>query len=184
MARLRGSRLQTDVLVVCTGNICRSPYIAEKLRGRAPNLVIQSAGTNAIKGASPDRRIIEELRREGEQVPESPAQKASKALVRSSSLIICAARAHRVAVVSMDPSAAERAFTLKEVARILQKDSSVVGLRAVLRAASRAAHESDPIDHDDDLDDPVGLDEPAYARMFFEVNAAVDVIGPALRGPA
>ncbi|HCD4379899.1 TPA: protein tyrosine phosphatase, partial [Klebsiella pneumoniae] len=45
-----------SILVVCTGNICRSP-IGERILQRAfPGKIIKSAGTGALVGQNADRQ--------------------------------------------------------------------------------------------------------------------------------
>lgn len=52
------------VLVVCTGNICRSPFAEGLLRNMVPGLLVQSAGTHAVRGNSaplPALRVAREF---------------------------------------------------------------------------------------------------------------------------
>ena len=54
------------VLMVCLGNICRSPMAEAVLAARRPTWTVDSAGTGAWHvGNRPDPRTIEELRRHG-----------------------------------------------------------------------------------------------------------------------
>ena len=43
-----------SILVICTGNICRSPIGERLLRKLLPSKVVDSAGTNAMVGHSAD----------------------------------------------------------------------------------------------------------------------------------
>ena len=49
------------VLLVCTGNICRSPYAELLLRARAPELTVSSAGVFATVGWGMDALMAAEL---------------------------------------------------------------------------------------------------------------------------
>ncbi len=42
------------VLVVCTGNICRSPFAAHMLQKLSPERIVDSAGTGALVGHAAD----------------------------------------------------------------------------------------------------------------------------------
>jgi protein-tyrosine-phosphatase len=54
------------VLMVCLGNICRSPMAEAVLAHLAPAWTVDSAGTGGWHaGESPDRRTLAELRRHG-----------------------------------------------------------------------------------------------------------------------
>lgn len=106
----------------------------------------------------------------------------TRGMVRSSRLIVTATRFHRARVVALDPTAAERAFTLKELARLIG-DAPVAGLSAVTSRAAAAVQVPERSDFDDDLADPVGLEWPAFERLAAEVDVALSVIVPALRHP-
>ena len=47
-----------NVLVVCIGNICRSPMAEYFLKNNHPNLNIESAGLSAMSGHSADAKAI------------------------------------------------------------------------------------------------------------------------------
>lgn len=47
-----------SILVVCTGNICRSPIGERFLRKVLPNIRVDSAGTGALVGHLPDKSAI------------------------------------------------------------------------------------------------------------------------------
>jgi protein-tyrosine phosphatase len=104
-----------DVLVVCTGNVCRSPLVAALLtRGLDPGLVVVSAGTRAAVGAPACRRL------HPEPLPGAAGHRARPLTaddVRSAALVLGAARAHRSAAVALMPSVQRRAFTLAQAAR-------------------------------------------------------------------
>jgi protein-tyrosine phosphatase len=176
-------RQAIDVLVVCTGNVCRSPYIAAVLQHALPELRVSSAGTAALTGQFPDEHVRRALAERALDAELQPARRLNRRLVSDAQLVITATRLHRAQVVDLQPAAAERAFTLKELARVIEPQDR--GLAAVIARADAAAREADPVDYDDDLDDPFRLEWPAYEHMASEVDAALAVIVPALReGPA
>lgn len=47
-----------SILVVCTGNICRSPIGERYLRKMMPNKIVDSAGTGALIGHGADLTAI------------------------------------------------------------------------------------------------------------------------------
>jgi protein-tyrosine phosphatase len=169
------------VLVVCTGNVCRSPYIAAELQRALPDLSVASAGTSALVGKIPGELVLRALEARGPLDRELvAARRISKAMVRRAALIVTATRAHRAAVVALDRSAADRAFTLKELARVMASAGTGLGVTGVAARAAEAAR-TEAFDHDDDLADPYGLEWPAYETMAAEVDAALAVLVPALR---
>lgn len=185
MIRLTAARGREpiDVLVVCTGNICRSPYMAGALATAIPDLVIAGAGTAAMVGWEPVPEVLDALEVIGAPAP-ARARQLNRKQVRGSTLVLTATTEHRGEVIGLEPDAETRTFTLKEAARL------AVGYvprgettRQRVADLGRHLHESaanDPWDHDDDLDDPYGRDAAAYATMIAEVDAALTVIAPAL----
>ena len=114
---LLSARSRTDILVVCTGNVCRSPYIAALLGAGLPEMTITSAGIRAAVGERPGSDILRALALRNINADFVPSQNVTTRMVRNARLIVTATRMHRVKVVALDPSACARAFTLKELAR-------------------------------------------------------------------
>lgn len=104
-----------DVLVVCTGNVCRSPLVAALLSLElGPGLVVASAGTRAAVGAPACLRL------HPQPLAGTAAHRARPLTagdVRSAALVLGAARPHRSAAVALVPSVQRRAFTLAQAAR-------------------------------------------------------------------
>ena len=182
MPRLGRPKQTIDVLVVCTGNVCRSPYIAEMLRTALPDLTICSAGTSALVGTLPGELVVKALADHGSDAAGlEPAQRITAAMVKRARLIITATRAHRSAVIALDKRAADRTYTLKELAHFLDPPPRGSGIDGVLAQATLRAATFDDLDRDEDLADPYGKLWPAYQEMADEVDAALAVILPALR---
>src|SRR5687767_12553879 len=132
------------ILVVCTGNICRSPLAVQLLRARLPAafpghdssfIEVTSAGTVALDGRRMEPAAIREATRLG--VPDAREHRARLLVpeqIERADLVIAMAREHRDAVVEAVPRARRRTFTLIELARTLE---------AV--AASSAAVRPDPV---------------------------------------
>ena len=170
-----------DILVVCTGNVCRSPFIAALLAAKLPGLTIRSAGTAVVAGQPPDAEILRALAERGCSQPRtSSAEALTRGMVRSANLIITATRLHRGLTIALDNGAGGRAFTLKELARVTSASNPPKGFAATVERAAQVALIADIVDYDDDLDDPHGFDWTAYERMATEVDVALRVVIPAL----
>lgn len=172
----------TDILAVCGGNVCRTPYIAARLRVCLPGLRIASAGTTAVAGAPPAGHVMRALARHGITEYSNVGRPLTRGLIHNARLVITAARLHRVQVLAMDPRAAGKTFTLKELARVASAAPPVRGLDELVARAAQAAQVPEDTDYDDDLDDPYGLDWPAFEKMAAEADAALAVLAPALAG--
>lgn len=80
------------VLVVCTGNLCRSPYAASRLRTLCPYLDIASAGldvaAHGLEGKTADKVAIRIAREYGVDLREHQATQLSDALVENYDVIL------------------------------------------------------------------------------------------------
>jgi protein-tyrosine phosphatase len=113
------------ILVVCTGNTCRSPMaealcrkmIADRL-GCPPNelgdhgVMVMSAGISAMMGARPAAEAVTVMAKEGLQLADHESQPLTTQLVRHADLIWTMTRAHRQAIVSQWPEASSRTMVL------------------------------------------------------------------------
>ncbi|HJQ44331.1 MAG TPA: hypothetical protein VJ831_14680 [Jatrophihabitantaceae bacterium] len=170
-----------DVLVVCTGNLCRSPMIASLLGAAVPSLTVASAGTAAPLLRPWHPLAVESLGELGHRVT-GRARKLRRADVASAKLVLTAEGAHRAMVVRLDPSAEDRAFTLLEAARLLRLAPAPAGLGAERLAAHlTAVLRANPAEHDDDLADPLHGDIKQFRRTRDEIQAALGALVPALR---
>jgi protein-tyrosine phosphatase len=101
------------VLVVCTANVCRSPFIERLLRLALPESIpVISAGTRALVGAPVDERVARRLRQLGADPGGFAARQLTGELVSGAHLVLTATRAHRAAVATLHPRALDYAFTL------------------------------------------------------------------------
>jgi protein-tyrosine phosphatase len=162
-----------DVLMVCTGNICRSPMaevlLREHLVARGVDARVRSAGTLAWRGPATDE-AVEVMDAHGLDLRAHRAQELTATLVAESDLIVGMTRNHVWGVTAHEPGADARAFVIGELVRLGPR----VGPRAHGEsardwAAKVAAGRGDgPIGRaGDDVADPYG--EPL---TFYEATAA------------
>ena len=183
---MRGAGLMTfTVLFVCTGNICRSPVAERLFQSRISldaDVAVSSAGTGALVGWAIDRPSAVALRELGVAPDGHAGQRLTAELVRESDLILTAERAHRAAAVRLDPSAARRAFTMREFGRLADavplisgiEDPDVLRSRVAEIAAQRGVMSSPGEPGADDVGDPFGADVDTARRTALQVGEAVD----------
>jgi protein-tyrosine phosphatase len=104
----------SDVLVVCVGNICRSPMAEALLRHRLvdPGVKVHSAGIGAVPGIPMDRLAQEVLR--GHRVPVRPhaARRVDRELLRKAELILLMERSHLLSILQLAPEARGKTFLI------------------------------------------------------------------------
>lgn len=186
------------ILVICTGNICRSPFIEHVLRDGLDRVwgpgrvMVSSAGTHGLTGEPMTTASEAQLGDLAASAQSFRARRLSVADLAGADLVITATRAHRSAAVRMAPTVLRRSVTLAEVALAIdavpQTTSDRPDLSAWLRAVAAAvvAHRpalSGIIPTDLDLDDPYGRDAVAYEAMAQSVSrwlpSVLTVLSPA-----
>jgi protein-tyrosine phosphatase len=108
------------ILVVCTGNVCRSPAAERLLASKlGPTVHVASAGTRALVG-QPISQPMAALLRDSSLEPERfEARRLSEQMLKEADLVLAMTRAQRGLVVELWPAAVRRTFTLREFARLL-----------------------------------------------------------------
>ena len=109
-----------DILVLCTGNICRSPmaeaFLRQRLQCRGIDANVHSAGL-LRSGAPASDHGIAVLRGLGLDIGGHRSTKLAPELLRGADLVLGMAREHVRAAVVEEPQVWPRAFTLKELVR-------------------------------------------------------------------
>ena len=183
------------ILVVCTGNICRSPYIERRLAGllAGTDAVVSSAGTRALVGAPIEPGSADLLAAAGGSTADFAARQISPAILAEADLVIAATQPHRAEAVGQPPRPAAHlhprrarrpgprrrprrggADTDPEQPWARRLGEIALRRRGLFRA--RPAEESD-------IPDPYQRGTAAYAIMASEIEKALLVVGPALRPP-
>lgn len=83
-----------SILVVCTGNICRSPIGERFLRQALPNKKIDSAGTGALVDHSADKSAIKIAEKNGISLAGHKGQQFTSTLGRQYDLILVMEKSH------------------------------------------------------------------------------------------
>ncbi|MBG6214631.1 MAG: low molecular weight phosphatase family protein [Cryobacterium sp.] len=111
------------ILLVCTGNICRSPLAEQLLRARLEALGlqadVQSAGTRAMVASPMTAEAAALSLTHGAHSTEHAARQLTEHLVGAADLILTATRDHRREVVTLLPKATRYTFTLNQFARLV-----------------------------------------------------------------
>ena len=104
------------ILVVCTGNICRSPVAEYLLRnalqhaGRTPQ--VASAGVGALVGEPAHDTALARMAERSVDLSAHRAQQATQALCRWADLVLVMESHHREALGDIDPAVRGKTFLL------------------------------------------------------------------------
>ena len=177
------------LLVICTGNICRSPAAALMLAagfGPDSGVTVRSAGTGAREGAAMDEHSAQLLRQDGIDPSSHRAHWLTAADVEQADVVIGLTREHRSAAVALTPSAVRRSFTLRGLADLAgrvspQELGSEAGIAERMRAFVAAAPRYRRRDLDEDIEDPYGRDLDVYRSVHAEIAAATAALVAAVR---
>ena len=139
------------ILVVCTGNICRSPlaeaFLQRSLLARSQRDVwVESAGTAGFRGLPATQGMIDFARSIGLDLSYHRSSPLLPEKIAESDLILCMEDHHRSSVLKMMPSAASRTVLLTHFLEPPQRDTEIPdphgGSRSELRTAGERVTEA------------------------------------------
>lgn len=150
------------ILVVCTGNICRSPMGEGILRelaaeeGLGNAIEVRSAGTWAVNGSAASRNGIEVAKRHRVDIEDHRSRRLTTELIEAADLLLVMEPTHRIETLALAPKAADKTHVLTLFAD---------------------PDEGDPAG----VEDPIGGDADAYAQTFAEIDSLMLAAFPRIR---
>jgi protein-tyrosine phosphatase len=198
-----------QVLVVCTGNICRSPMAEGFLRelfhdrleaaaddGDVESIHVSSAGTAAWDGSRATGEAIEAAADREADIRDHRARRLAAHHLVQADLVLAMATEHRDTADRLAPTAAPRTFTAKELAQLLDalpgpapEGPTITDPAALLRArvAQADALRIDGFEgnrFDLDVVDPIGLSMDTYRAVAWELDKLCTDLVDGLLGKA
>jgi protein-tyrosine phosphatase len=185
----------TSILVVCTGNICRSPIAEGLLRNAlqrrfgdaAP--VVSSAGTSGLEGSDAMPESVQAAYELGVDIAGHRGRRLTAEMAEASDLLLCMASNHSD-VLTFEFDLGPRAFTLKELVRLLESLPTLAAgsgpegfVERVAAAQAARAHHDGPKSRDNDIADPLGQPIEAYRAIAWEIDTWMDRLVDGLFGP-
>lgn len=178
------------VLLVCTGNICRSAFaeqlgrafLADRLGSSASMVKLVSAGTRAVVGSAmhPSTAVI--LESFGVLPSDFIARQLDEHIAAAADLTLTMTRAHRQTVLEVAPRALRRTFTLREAADLLGLVGSdphgpgqdiLERARQLVARMSSARPRRQSREDEDDVVDPMGQPMEVHEQVGMMVVASL-----------
>ncbi|MBB3156996.1 protein-tyrosine phosphatase [Microbacterium proteolyticum] len=179
------------IVVVCTANMIRSPFVAGLLSSRLASTThdrpqVESAGTAARSGDEAAAEIVDLGRTYGLDLSTHRTRRLDDGVLATGDTVLCAERAHRRVVLDLRPDLLSSVFTVREFARLVDDEAvqaAASDWAGLVRAASRARLAGRvAADEVDDVIDPVGRPQHVWTEFERQATRAVSTILGAIAG--
>ena len=182
---------QFDILVVCLGNVCRSPLAERLLRMRFEQMLgdgasavrVSSAGVRALVGDPMNESSAAELRRLGGDPDGFVSSQVTSARATEADLVITATRDLRSRVLEEAPRALKRTFTIREFAALASDGPErrrVSGAADLVAQAASWRGSTEILEYD--VPDPIGKSEEVHRAVADMLDADCEAIARAVVG--
>lgn len=171
-----------QVLFVCIGNVCRSPVGERLLAARLPGdrFEIGSAGVGAMVGYAMSKYAAAELQGYGGNPSGFAARQLTPELIEDADLILTATRELRSQVLSEQPGALRRTFTILEFAALAAMSDTPAGSSPSEVVKWAGAHRSAAAAVEQDVPDPFRRGPEVHAAAAAAIHGAVEEIAKGL----
>ncbi|KQZ90121.1 hypothetical protein ASD62_13240 [Phycicoccus sp. Root563] len=188
------------ILTVCTGNICRSPFLERALQAELDRswgvgaVEVASAGTGALAGHPMEPQARDRLEAAGYSADGFVARHLEEDLVAGADLVLTANRAHIGRVTTLHPRVLRRVFAFREFAHLLSAvpadalygpvGSAREHVARATRLASAERGMGSPLSDDEaDVVDPYRRAPEVFDAMAAQVMDALPTVVRALSRP-
>ena len=104
-----------NILVLCIGNICRSPIAEVMLKKEFPDKTVWSAGLGALVGSAADPLSVELAEKNGYDLSNHRAQQVASWMCQQAELILVMEKTHKVDIEQRFPMIKGKVFALGSI---------------------------------------------------------------------
>ena len=173
------------VLMVCTGNLCRSPMAEGLFRHavtqRGCDIEVASSGTWAYWGDPATPEAVEVLRGRGIDLSTHQSRGLDPKEVKAADLIVAMTSVHRREILQVAPEVSGKLVLMKELVEMALEGDLPEGSERRLERLLEAPRPK--WRRALDLDDPIGKPIHAYERTVAQIEMGVEALVTALCGP-
>lgn len=180
------------ILFVCTGNLCRSPYmelVFEDMIKRRGLIGVRalSAGTRAVTGDRIASPMAEILQADGIDTSGFLTQAVTPAMIQAASVVITAERGHRAEVCRVHATALRKIFTLRQAERLLSSgwpaveghEESAEPFEDLVVSMAKRRGRGGPASQEDDVVDPWQRGRDVYQQAVVTMEPALELLAGA-----
>jgi len=158
--------IRKNILFVCTGNTCRSPFaegmmrklLQERYREKGKNIKVSSAGTYAFSGVDAPPDALEAGKKFGVDLSDHRSRSIHLTMMEASDVVFCMTAAHKAFLVAKFPWFEDKIFLLKKYAEGLSGDEN----------GEQGGHF--------DIPDPIGQGASVYEDVFRQIKECEEKI--------
>ncbi len=180
----------TTILMVCTGNVCRSPAAEALLQQYLGDIAtVSSAGTRALVDAGVPAQMLLSLDEAGIDARGHRGRQFNETLARDADIIIAMTHEHRRRIVQEVPAVLRRTLLLDEIAKAARASAPIEGNTpaerlADLVAAVQGFRPELSAMTIEDVPDPYKRTLDVYDESYAMIEAAVKDLAAWVRGEA
>jgi len=189
------------ILTVCTGNVCRSPFLERALQAEldrswgAGAVEVSSAGTGALAGDPMEPNARTFLEQNGYAADGFVARQLTTDIVSGADLVLTATREHRGKVAQLHPRALRYVFAFREFAELVSgvapdrlaepaDDAREHVTRVVALAAGERGLRPPLPDQDANIVDPYRRPVDVFDQMTRQIMGSLPAVARALGRPS
>ncbi len=167
------------VLIVCTGNTCRSPMaqamLTQMVQDKELRVEVESAGVSAFGGDAPTPQAEQAMKGYGLDISTHRSRAVHVDMLAECDLILTMTSSHKQQILRVLPDMADKIFVLGEYAKYLEQENQTVIQNSTL--IDQKSNMNPDVDTSKwDVSDPYGQLVDSYIKTAREIKGLLAAI--------